>query len=354
VPTVRRIVSVPAPVDALAFLDIGGRMLLATAGAPCVDDGEIFSARETLLARHAVRMWDVAAGTPAGPSLVGHTSWVTQVTAFTTGNGEARIVTGSVDGTVRVWDVATGIAVGPPIGGHDSTAPRLTAFADTAGRWLVVASGRDDDTIRVWDPETGQQAAPPMAGDSCGTFALTTLNVPDGRTLIVSGGGTGRIRLWDPATGQQVGRSLGQRLRGNRLAVVIGLAPAGRNLVAAIDDTGVKKSLRLWDVVAGRQAGRAMRGHPSMRAAIAALPAAPGPLLVTGGADGTVRIWDQARARQVHQINGVGAVSAVSAAASHPLVAIGSDTGLHVVDLRQNAPTGPDRSYDAGVNAPQP
>lgn len=337
--TLQPVPAVPAPVRTLAFVDAGDHTLLVTAGAPRPDDAEPFPARETLEARHTVRVWDVATGAPAGPALVGHVSWVTTAAGFTTGAGEVRIVTGSVDGTLRVWDAATGTEVCPPVGGHEGTALLLTTFTDPTGRVLVAAAGRDDGSVRVWDPSTGEEAAPPITGDLCGVFGLTTLAAPDGQTLIVSGGGSGWIRMWDPATGARVGPLVGRPFDAEPFAIVIGLAAVGRDLVASIENTGVARAVRIWDLRAGRQAGRTLRGHRHGSVVLATVPTADGPLLATGGVDGTVRIWDPVRTVELHRVVGVGAVSALAGGGdpARPLVAIGSDTGLHLLDLGEPA-----------------
>ena len=54
---------------------------------------------------HTVRIWDLAAGTPAG-LLTGHGGPVTAVTC-TQLDGSPIAITGSSDHTVRIWDLRT-------------------------------------------------------------------------------------------------------------------------------------------------------------------------------------------------------------------------------------------------------
>lgn len=88
--------------------------------------------------------------------------------------------------------------------------------------------------------------------------------------------------MWDIATGRSV------RLFTGHLGVVTAVecAPNGRTLASA-DDTG---SVLLWDLETGRRT-RWMRGHG--RGGVWSLAwSVESSVLVSGGADGTVRVWD--------------------------------------------------------------
>ena len=62
--------------------------------------------------------------------------------------------------------------------------------------------------------------------------------------------------------------------------------------------------MRVWDPVSGGQVGPPLTGHTGWVRAVTGFSGPGGRLLLaSGGADGSVRVWDPATWRQLHQLN---------------------------------------------------
>ena len=105
-----------------------------------------------------------------------------------TPNG-ARVISGSLDGTLMVWDTATGLQVGTTIEGHRDRVLDVAVTPD--GQRFVSVS--EEGTVRVWDLETHEQLAV-LEGHSgwvnCAEISL------DGKTAI-TGSDDETVVMWD-------------------------------------------------------------------------------------------------------------------------------------------------------------
>ena len=183
------------------------------------------------------------------------------------------------------------------------------------GRW--VATGGMDAKVHVWDAATGAERA--FKGHS-GPIALLVAS-PDGRSLVSSSGA--EIRVWDLVSGA------GRPLAGHDLTVRwMGFSASGALVTSSKD-----KTIRRWDLSSGEsrvvvrventgEIGRVAISRDARRLAYGgthathlvdaesgeALPlpgldagtgslafSADGRVLVSGGMDGKVRVWDLAR-----------------------------------------------------------
>jgi predicted Ser/Thr protein kinase len=214
-----------------------------------------------------VRVWDVATGRELR-RLDGHNAKVEAVAFSPDGR---RALTGGYDGTARLWDVATGREL-----------LRLTGHADTV-RWVDFSpdgrralTGGWDNLIILWDLDTGRPVRR-LAGHTdrvnCVRFS------PDGRRA-VSAGGDSTVRVWDVDTGAEVGRLAHEAVNGVH---AVAWLPDGRRVVSAGGP-----EVRVWDVAAGRELHR-LRGHSSKVWSV--VVSADGRHLLSGGQDGTVRLW---------------------------------------------------------------
>jgi Caspase domain/WD domain, G-beta repeat len=160
-------------------------------------------------------------------------------------SGDDRLaVTGADDGTIAVWDAATGAPV-RRLAGHQGAVGALALSRDGA----ILVSGGADGTVRLWDLASG--AARGVLRGHAGAVATVVLS-GDG-ALAASGGADGKVILWDRATASQLRAfdGLGGRV------VSIGFDAAGRIVAGTAD--GV---VHLFDR-GGAQAARTFRAAPS-------------------------------------------------------------------------------------------
>jgi WD40 repeat protein len=247
-----------------------GRLLLASGSA----DG-------------TARLWDPLAGTPADDPLTGRTGGVRSVAFSTAPDGRLLLASGSDDGTARLWDPLTGTPLSDPLTGHADGANSVAFGTAPDGRLLLAASsGR---TARLWDPLTGTPLSHPLTGHTSGVMSVAFGTAPDGRLLLASGSGDGTARLWDPLTGTPLSHPLTGHTSGV-MSVALGTAPDGRLLLATGSADG---TARLWDPLAGTPLSHPLTGHTGPVNSVALGTAPDGRLLLaTGSADGTARLWD--------------------------------------------------------------
>ena len=113
---------------------------------------------------------------------------------------------------------------------------------------------------------------------------------PDGRHL-VAGIGDGTIRVIEVASGREVHRLEGHDRGGVAVAVAGNLVISG----------GVDSIVRLWDLKVGRERTK-FRGHEAPITNI--VFSANGKLAASGSWDRTARIWEVATGRELHAIKG--------------------------------------------------
>ncbi|BAJ26000.1 MULTISPECIES: TIR domain-containing protein [Kitasatospora] len=278
-----------------------------------------------------VTLWDTATGRPLH-RLRGHDAPV--YTAVFSPDG-TLIVTGDSGGGARLWSTATGRrrAVLP---GHLGTVYR-TAFSPD-GTLVATADGGDDHgtggTVRIWDT-TGRRPLHTLTGHAGRIYTLAFH--PDG-DLLASGDTEGQVRLWNPLDGTALERpddSTGKIYQ-------VAFDEAGTRLAASDSDGGV----RIWRVTRhspDQRGGRhrvvpLRRQPPEHRGSVWACRFRPGAgrggaetdaLLVTGGNDGLVRLWDPASGRSRQLLRGHGRrIGSLSFSGDGTLLAAGGNDGV--------------------------
>ena len=216
--------------------------------------------------------------------------------------GDGAMVTTSWDGAVRRW--REGVAT--VIGRHDGAATAVVVAGDR-----VISGGRDR-TVRVWSSD-GERRLARLESE------VSHLVHDAVRDRVLVGTARGRIHSFDLTTGGDSLGTVGHQGEVAGLAVVGGTLvsvgaddavrawdlsvhprrpdPGHAMTVVGVDVTadgsaavsaGYDQEARRWDVASGRTTA-VLRGH---RGRIWAARFLPDGRIVTGSADGTVRLWD--------------------------------------------------------------
>jgi WD40 repeat protein len=219
------------------------------------------------------RLWDLATGGPVGggPFDDGEPAVPAGVRGVTFGPDDDILTLGGSDGALYSWSLRARKLVGRdgPVNRQ-----RLTR-AGRSGDGLVLATLGDDRTLQVWTQRPRPDPVVPLA--TLGVLASAMAVDPSGATVAV-GGDDGVVHLLDAVHGQERARLAGH----DGAVTAIAFAQEGRVITG--DSAG---TLRAWDEVAGRIVVEQRGPH---RGAVSAIAVA-GDLLVSGGADRTVRLW---------------------------------------------------------------
>jgi WD40 repeat protein len=320
-----------------------------------------------------VRLWDPLAGAPVGEPLTGHDGPAFCVAFGTAPDGRLLLASGGEDGTVRLWDPLTGMPVGDPMAGHTDRVDGVSFTTTRDGRFLLVSNGRDQ-TIRLWDPLAGTPVGDPLYGHTGWVFIVAVGADPEGGLLLASGSADKTIRIWDGLAAESRREPVSGHIRWVT-SVAFGAAPDGRRLLAAASAMTVRvwdlhtstpaecpiagdmreatsvafgaigdglllatasagTTIHVWDMLTQELQSRSLHGHRGkLRAMEFGIGPDGRPLLATGGADRTVRLWDPLTgiALGVLRTGLTGGVESLAFCRAAPggrlLLAAGSDDG---------------------------
>jgi WD40 repeat protein len=240
--------------------------------------------------REVIRLYDPATGRLVD-ELAGHTEGVTGLLALNGADGRPLLASASFDGTVRLWDVSDRAPVGRVLSGHTSGVDSLALVPGL--RQPVIVSGGMDNTVRRWDVATGTQIGEALpAGDR--VLALTALCGPDRRPMIAAGNqNTDVVRLWEAESGRLVGELPDVRQSGT--CDLATLQHPGGDLIAQSTFWGGE--ITVWDPATLAPVGPPLQGHTEgvyghgVMAILLPWKTAERTALVSGGCDGTIRLW---------------------------------------------------------------
>ena len=180
------------------------------------------------------RLWDTATGRALGAPLA-HGAPV-RAAAFRPGSRTFATASGA---TVQFWDSADGHRLGSPLSAPGNVL--ALAFSKDA-RWLATAG--DDQAAKVWDADTGRPTGPPLRHEAS---VHAVAFHPDGQ-MLATGGADHTARLWKTATGT----AIGWPLRHTDAVLAVAFVPGQALLVTGTRDW----ELRLWSTDQGEDLGR--------------------------------------------------------------------------------------------------
>ena len=259
-----------------------------------------------------VKVWDVTM--EAG----GETQTMPGAGAAVYNASADMLAVGDLDGSVRLYDAATGAPRGTLRG--DGAGPTVELATDPASSWL--ASARDDGTITLWDLGTGAvlrtfEVRPPVEEIALSATAGLVAALSDNQ----------RVQIRDTSTGDLV-HTLDGAYSG------IAFSSDGSQLAAPFNPgyTSERMLVVVWDT----QSWSTIREveHPHFSGDVAY--SADADLLVTGGVDGTVRVFDTDGLGfpRVRSMSGnLGRIASVAIDAEGRTVATVSESGLRLWDV---------------------
>ncbi len=290
------------------------------------------------------RIWVLDADMTFRASLRGHGAEITAAV----GLSAETLVSGSMDRTLRVWDLADERpAASPP--GHDEPVTALLFTEDG------LMSGSADGSLRIWGPDGGQRDALDLHSGQIwdlspgrdGVFAAATqtgdillcqprrgaevlsghadeakavIMLPDGRVL--SADKSGAVIVW---------KHQRRRWQASRIGALLipgdvnAMAVAGTHQVALAHGAS---AITVLDPDTGTV--RKLRGHEQSTYAVAAGPSST---ILSGGSDGTARVWSAATGHCLQVYAKHAADVSALVALDDQLIASGDgDGGVHVWD----------------------
>nr|CCC94660.1 predicted WD40 repeat protein [Trypanosoma congolense IL3000] len=218
------------------------------------------------------------------------------------------IATAGKDKDVLFWSTTTWSAVAIGRGGHEAEVTSIVFNAKQSDSYLLLFSVGADESVRVWDVgaqvlpvlvnsgiDVPQDAAPAVfsyrAGiNSAHEGAIHTVAVAPNDQYVATAGKDKNVNLWT-ISGKKIFRDAS--LKGHRRAISsLAFSPADRVLASASNDG----SVRLWSLVSLT----CVKTLQTDRIAVLQLSFFNnGTQLVTGNAEGVLRVWAIAAAETV-------------------------------------------------------
>lgn len=261
------------PVEALAVADLGGQPCVFTAGRDGVVQG-----------------WDLRTARRVGNPVPGHRRGVGALAAVSV-DDRICVVLGGWDGRIRIWCHEQDGIVEPLVGHNQSITTVDVDCSDP--RMRVIVSGGEDGTIRIWDwPQaSGGGATGPRPA---AVRALAVANIID-RPAVVSGADDGTLNVSDLRTGtSSIPAPPKHHLSVTAIATTS--APEGSwiGVAGSRDD-----ALQFWTVDNGVRRRLIANAHTAGVWCLAVATVRDRRLIVSGGGDGSIRIWDPVTADQL-------------------------------------------------------
>lgn len=222
------------------------------------------------------------------------------------------------DGLIKLWDLKEVGDLNRAAGGQTLSVPGTTAIIITLAfspDGKTLAAGLDNGSIQLWSVATGRLITQLEASEFVWTLAFS----PD-RKMLASGGNDGQLRLWDTQNFE------GKLLSGDSTLPIADLAyhPGARFLACARFDGPIE----VWPLDTENPVPFLLAGHAGAVEAVVFQPGKDTATLLSGGRDGTVRLWDVAGQKELAQFAHGGFVNSVAFRAGGKAFFSAGDGGL--------------------------
>jgi WD40 repeat protein len=293
-------------VFSVAFSADGKR--IAT-GSICRPQGILNTGEE----RSPVKVWDADKGQEL-LSLKGHTDLVESVAFSADGK---RLASASRDGTVRVWDAAKGQEI-LTLKGHTSRVNSVAFSPD--GKRLASGGGDDADPgqLKVWDADKGQEVLT-FKGHTRGVTSVAFS--ADGKH-IASASWDGTVKVWEAEKDQEA-----LTLKGHTRAVTsVAFSPDGKRIASGCQGVILTEpaQLKVWDAHNGQEVLTLWWNQGGV-GSVAFSP--DGKHIAGGNWDGTVKVLDADKGREVLTLKAPDFVTSVAFSPDGKRIASGSGDG---------------------------
>jgi WD40 repeat protein len=274
-----------------AFTGAAGHQNLVLSVAVSNDGGLIASGGSD----NTAKIWDFPSASPL--RAIAKSEGGTAVAVSPDGT---RLAAGNKDGSVHLYNVADGKELFA-MPGH---AGAVTGVAFHANGQLLASAG-SDRTVRFWNPTTGQA----VAAFAAHAGAINGLTFNPGTNVLASAGADGVLKYWTtpPVGSRAVGTPHGDAV------TALGLGADGNTLISGCLD----KSVRLSRI----DNGQLIRPLAGAAAAVESV-AGSGNFVAAGTADRRVQVWQAADGKALADIlahNGAVKTVAFSPATGHLL-----------------------------------
>ncbi|MEV2193595.1 WD40 repeat domain-containing protein [Streptomyces phaeochromogenes] len=241
--------------------------------------------------------------------------------------GAVLLAVGSVSGGIEFIDAATGTPVGDRIPAHDGDVRCLFFVPHSTGGGALV-SGSTDGTVRVWDTSRGTLLNHMTLGGHTWTAAVTGYRNAAGSLTVAAVNGTGAVKLWrEHSEEHHLANMSAHPLEQAAFALALAVGPSGRRLLI-----GAGRTLRIWDIAVHRLLHEYPVGAPVRSLTDTTVPG----WVATGHSDGSITVWDTASgARSTFPGEGepVTALTALRLGSRDLLAAAGSGSPIDLWDI---------------------